>query len=303
MAANVDPEEVQAILDLTEPPQGGRLEVRARDFARPLRLSPKELGRIELDVRRALPEVEAVLARALREKHALKLVEAGEVSCEGTFATLSEPLAAVRFEVGAQPAWLVWELHPALAAVEVALGAGEPGLAQERPFSTVERKVLLRLVEPLIGGVCQSLGLTPSGLRVPRIREDLGSWREGGPGADRRRLFLHLEFEGPGAPSVLRLYLPGIDPRAPARSGPPAALPAHLRSIQVELAARLGANDVPLAQLLSLEPGDVIPLSAPAGEPLRIYVEDQLRAHGVLGSKHGHLALRITAVGPEDEDA
>jgi len=302
VSANVDPEEVQAILDLTEPPQGGPPEVQPRDFARPIRLSPKELGAIEVGVRRVLPEVETALARALRERRALNLIEAGEVNSESTFEGLAEPLAAVRFEVGGQPAWLVWELLPALTAVEVALGAGEPGLAEERPFSAVERKVLLRLAGPLIAAVCGALNLAPAGLRVPQTREDLGSWRDGGPGADRRRLLLHLELDGPGAPSALRLYLPGIDPRAPSPSGPPAALPAHLGPIKIELAARLGANDIPLAQLLSLEPGDVIPLSAPAGEPLRVYFEDRLRAHGVLGSKHGHLALRITSVGPEDED-
>jgi flagellar motor switch protein FliM len=80
-------------------------------------------------------------------------------------------------------------------------------------------------------------------------------------------------------------------------------LPARLAEIQVDLAARLGASDVPLAELLGLEAGDVIPLSTPADRPLRIYVEDRLRARAVLGQKDGRLAVRIVEIGPEDEDA
>ena len=296
---DLDPEEAQALAELSEPPQGGAVaDVQPRDFARPIRLSPKA----EVVVRRSLTDAAATLAKALRNPHALQLVEASEVNSEDLLEGLSEPLAVVRFEVAGQPGWLVWEIRPALAALEVALGAGEASFADERAFSTVERNVLVRIADPLINAICSSLGVTAGAFSVPRIREEVGSWRDGGSQADRRRLLVHLGFEGPGAESSIRIYVPGIDPVAARAGGPPAALPHHLEQVKVDVAARLGANDIPLAELLSLEPGDVIPLSTPADEPLRVYVEDQLRAHAVLGSKNGRLALRIVDVGPEDED-
>ena len=317
MATNVDPEEAKALLELSDPPEGGPGEVRPRDFARPVRLTGEELDAVALKVRRALPGTGAALARALRKHHALALVEVGEVSAEGLLEALPEPLAVVRFTVGGQPAWFVWELAPAVAAVEVALGAGEPaslashtgqtsqtGPASERPFSAIERSVFARLVEPLIAAVCSSLGLAAKGVSVPKMREELGSWRDGGERADHRRLFVHLGFEGPGGPSSLRLYVPGVDPARPdPKVNSAGALPARLAEIQVVLAAHLGASDVPLAELLELEPGDVIPLTTPAGKPLRIYVEDRLRARAVLGQKDGRLAVQIVEIGPEDEDA
>ena len=309
MAANVDPEEAQALLDLCEPPAGGPPEVRPRDFAQAMRLNPEELEALALKARRTLPGISGTLARSLRNRHALTLVEIVEVSTERLFDALPENFSVVRFAVGGQPAWLVWDLLPAIAAVEVALGAGQPAPGSERALSTIERAVLARLVEPLIVDLCSGLGLTAKSLSVPKMRDDLGSWRDGGERADHRRLLLHLGFEGPGsggsvAASSMRVYLPGLDPAraSPARSAA-AALPARLAEIQVDLAAHLGASDVPLAELLGLEPGDVIPLSTPADKPLRIYVEDRLRARALLGQKDGRLAIQIVEIGPEDEDA
>lgn len=311
MSPELDPEEAEALADLSSPTspasaarggRGGAIDVQPRDFARPIRLSPKELSQAEVAVRRALPDARIALARALRSSHALELVDASEVNSDGLFDQLAAPLAVMRFEVAGQPGWLVWEVLPALAAVEVALGAGEPGFADERAFSTVERNVLVRMAGPLIGAVASALGLEAERFSVPRIPEEIGSWRDGGEHADRRRLLLQLAFEGPGAESTMRIYLPGVEPRAAGAEHPTAALPHHLEQVKVDLAARLGANDIPLAELLSLEPGDVIPLSTPADEPLRVYMEDQLRASAVLGSKNGRLAIRIVEVGPKDED-
>jgi flagellar motor switch protein FliM len=277
--------------------------VEPRDFARPIRLSPRELDGIEARLAKRLPEVAAGLERALRGKHALRLVEVSEVGCEGLFDALGGPLAALRFEVAGQPGWLVWDLLPALAAVEVALGSGEPEVSAPRSLSSVERKVMQRLLSPVVEATVEALGLKPASLAVARDPGELGSWRDGGERADRRRLFVHLELDGPGGPSVLRVYVPGVDPRRGASKRPAPALPTHLEQVKVELSARLGASDVPLAELLALEPGDVIPLTARAEDPRDVYAEDKRRARAVLGAKNGRLAIRIVGLGGEDEDA
>lgn len=319
MSARLDPEEARSLLGPSEPAEhgsggapggaagagpgrrGGGVE--PRDFARPLRLSPRELDGIEARVARRLPALTEALERALRGKHALRLVEVSEVGCEGLFDALQGPLAALRFQVGGQPGWLVWDLLPALAAVEVALGSSTPEVSAPRALSSVERKLVQRLLGPVVEAAGEALGLEVEALAVARELEELGSWRDGGERADRRRLFVHLELDGPGGPSVLRLYLPGVDPRRGTPGRAQAALPAHLGQVKVELSARLGASDVPLAELLALEPGDVIPLCTRAEDPLDVYAEDKLRARAVLGSRNGRLAIRIVGPGGEDDDA
>lgn len=304
MTNNVEPEEVQAILDLAAEDADRLVEVVPRDFSRPIRLSPEELDAVRLRLRQALPNAQAELARALRSVHTLELVEAAEAGVENLFAGVEEPFAVVRFEVGGQPGWLVWESGAALAAIEVALGASVPEEVTPRRPSAVERSVMVSILSAVLGKLAAALAIELENLRVPEIVDDLGSWRDGGPGADRRRLHVHLTFDGPGGASAMQLYLPGIDPRGePARNRVQApALPAHLERVKVTVAARLGQSEIPLAELLAIEPGDVIPLAAPADEELRVYLEDRPCARGVLGSQRGNLAVRITAIGHEEEE-
>jgi flagellar motor switch protein FliM len=91
--------------------------------------------------------------------------------------------------------------------------------------------------------------------------------------------------------------MPGVDPAEAASSPPAPALPSHLGRVCVSVVARLGHSDIPLSDLLSLEPGDVIPLRATTDEPLWLDVEDLPSALGVLGSKNGNHAVRVTEVG------
>ena len=306
MTPELDPEEAEALRALAEPPPSGAVPVRAvepRDFARPMRLSPRELEAAAANVRRALATAGAEFARAVRGCGELRLVDATEVSAERLRDGLAEPLAALTFEVDGQPGWLLCELPSALAVVEVALGSSDSDELPERALSAVERQVFLRLFAPLVETLGAVLGVAASSAAVPRALEELGSWRDGGEQADRRRLLLQLELDGPRAPGVVRIYYPGIDPRHAGASAPSSELPPHLTGVRIDLAARLGASDIPLAELLALEPGDVIPLSKRADEPLNVYAEDELRARAELGSKHGRLALRIVEVGPGEENA
>lgn len=312
MTPQLDPEETEALRALAELPAGGALpghsghsgrSVEPRDFARPMRLSPRELEALAERARKALGTVGAELARAVRGCEGLQLIDVAEVNAERLRDGLAEPLAVLAFLVRGQPGWLVCDLPSALAAVEVALGAGDSGEDSERALSSVERKVFLRLFGPLVQALGTALGVQIASLSVPSTLDALGGWRDGGEQADRRRLLLTLELAGPRAPGTVRMFLPGIDPKHDRQAGAQTELPGHLAQVKVELAARLGASDIPLAELLALEPGDVIPLSRQAGEPLNIYAEEHLRARGILGSKHGRLAIRIVQVGPEEEDA
>ena len=304
MTTNVEPEEVRAILDLDAQDAQRPTDVVPRDFGQPIRLSPEELETVRLRLRQALPAAEAELARALRSLHPLELVEAGEVNVEGLFAGAEEPLAVVRFEVGGQPGWLVWEPGAALAAIEVCLGATEVPDTEPRDLSSVERSVMVRVLSAVLRGFAEALKVELENPRAPEIVDDLGSWRDGGEAADRRRLCAHVSFEGPGGPSALRIYFPGIDPaqRRERNAGGPPALPRHLEQVKVAIAARLGQSEIPLSELLSIEPGDVIPLATAAHEPLDVYLEDRLCARGALGSHHGNLAVQITEVGPEEQE-
>lgn len=297
-------------MDLASPEEGPHRsppEVSPRNFSKPRRLSPDEIQDVRKRAREALPGIAEHLTSSLRKTHELEVLEVNEVDAATIFSAVPEPFAIAKFDVGGQPGWLVWESAAALSAAEILLGASEPGAPEARAFSTLERRSIERLLTPIVAAMGAFLGLKTSDLSVLHSVDGIGSWIDGGANAEPCRLRLALTFDGPGGASHLDLYLPGIHPhRAGERATQPAAaLPQHLEEVEVNLVARLGANHIPLAQLLSIEVGDVIPLEAPVTEPLRLYVEDvpQPCGRGHLGSKQGNLAIRIEQIGLEDEDS
>jgi len=299
----VEPEEAQAILDAVRASDGDgptAASVAARDFARPLRLSQRALDRVGKRIAGVLEECAKDFSRALRGTHALALAQLREESAEGLFDGVGAAFVVLRFEVGGQPGWLVWEPAGAVAAVEVALGAPE-ARAVERTLTAVERGVAGRLLESLLQRLAAAVGVKTAAARMVARADDLGSWRDAGPLADRARLRLRLELEGPAGRGGLDLYLPGVAGDDGEPAPPEGALPAHLDPVSVELSAHLGTCDVPLRELLALAVGDVIPLDTPEDGTLAVLVENVPCARARWGTRHGQLALQIQDVTRPDD--
>jgi flagellar motor switch protein FliM len=300
----VEPEEAQAILDAVrgddgDGPQGSA--VAARDFARPLRLSQHALDELRKRIAAALAPCEGVLSRALRGAHTLSLSELREVSAEGLFDDAGAAFVVQRFAVDGQPGWFAWDTAAAVAAVEVALGAPEAQPA-ERALTTVERGVVGRLLDGLLQRLAGAAGVRATDARMVAKADDLGSWRDAGPRADRARLRLRLELDGPAGHGGLDLYLPGVRGDEREDAAPDAALPGHLDPVAVELAAHLGTCDVPLRDLLALAVGYVIPLDTPQDGALTVLVENVPCARARWGTRHGQLALQIQDITRPDDD-
>jgi len=301
----VEPEEAQAILDAVRADDGqapSSASVAARDFGRPLRLSERARADVAKRVAAALPAAEKELGRALRSAHTLTVSELREESAEGLFDDVGPAFVVMRFEVDGQPGWLRWDTAGAVAALEVVLGAPEAKPA-ERPLTGVERSLAGRLLGDLLRRLAAAVGVTPSDARMVAKADDLGSWRDAGPSADRARLRLRLELDGPAGHGGLDLYLPGVRGDDEHDEAPDDTLPRHLDPVAVELSAHLGTCDVPLRELLQLAVGDVIPLDTPDDADLVVLVEDVPCATARLGTHAGMLALQILDVTRPDDDS
>lgn len=300
MASNLSEEEARALASALSNRGGASREasVAARQFDQPLRLSAADLAALRDKLRKHLRDAERELAGPLRSIVKLDIVEVAEVSAATLPASLEPPFAALRFEVDRQPGWLVWDCKSAVDAVEVALGSATPGENKARRFSPVELSTCTRLLSGATQRLATSLGLKAENFSLAQDHEHLGNWRQGGEKAEPQRLAVQVSVSALGAESVWRLLLPGVGPaqRAGARSQPPAALPAHLGEVTVELRARLGGARVPLSDLLAIEPGDVIPLDRDVGEALELCVEDQACMRAALGASRGKLAVLIQDV-------
>lgn len=304
MSADVEPEELQALLEDEPAPAPARGETVPRDFSAPLRLDARALEALRRRVRSGLPAVERAFAEALRRTWPLDVEELREIGCEGLFARAARPLCVVRFRVDGQPGWLSWRPEAALAAIEAALGAHAPVASEPRPFTRVERALLEQLLTGVARAACAALELAPQDLALVHDAEQLGSWRDGGAAADPGRLHVSLTVDGPGRASRLDLYLPCVHGPAPQATAAAAVKtpPRHAEGVDVELAAELGSTAVPLAELLRLEVGDVIPLDARVDQPLAVRIEGRPFALARLGARAGELALRIERLHAPDDD-
>lgn len=209
-------------------------------------------------------------------------------------AEATEPLCVLRFLVGKNPAWLVWDPAAAVGVIEAVLG-GRGDDTAARKLSPTEATVAAQFLATFVDQVTATLGLEASDATLVQARTELGSWREGGEDAEPHRLEVRLGLERGSQDSILAFYLPGIgagDAHATERPLPE-RLPDHLDQVEIEVCARLRGCEISLDQLLALEEGDVIPLDARVGDPTELSVDGMTLAEGRLGSHRGRLAVRI----------
>lgn len=303
--SNIEPEEARALREAAggEPTRTAPAQVESRDFSVPRRLSARQLKRLGKLATTALQEIGNGIAPLLRSFHKLSMAGVSEVNTTTLVDELEPPFVVLCFECEGQPGWLVWEPTAALAAIEAILSSAPEEASAARLLSSSECRVLERLLTHVAEPIARALGFELSKSYVAQEPEALASLDDAGPDADPQRLLIHLAFDGPGEPSDLCLYLPGVSPEhdeAGRRRGD--ALPAHLEPVPLKVAAHLASIDVPLTDLLELEVGDVIPLGVRTGTPVDIYIEDRACAKGRMGSHLGRLAVQIEKLSPSSDE-
>ncbi|RUT32964.1 flagellar motor switch protein FliN [Arsenicitalea aurantiaca] len=67
-----------------------------------------------------------------------------------------------------------------------------------------------------------------------------------------------------------------------------------LNEIEVDITVELGAASLPIHHLLRMGRGAVIELDTTQGDPLRIFANKTLVAHGEVRVEHGQLGVAVT---------
>lgn len=289
----VDPEEVESLTGTSRAPAGER--VAERDFGQPLRLGAARLTAVRRRFEAAAFRVGNDVSDALGRPYEVALVGLREVHADVARDGLAEPLAAVRFTVAGQLGWAVWDSASAVRAVERLLCGSAPKNA-DRALSALETDLVAGVLATLVAAAAQAAEVEHRDLRPARALGTLGTWQEVGEAADPHRVALDLLLRTGPEQSELTVYLPGLPRTAAAEPAPPAELPGHLDRVAVELSARLGEVEIPLADLLALEDGDVISLGTPIHGTLAVTVDGVELGRGVLGTSGGKLAVRLTDV-------
>lgn len=298
MTTQLSDAEMDALLDASQAAKSIGADVRTRDFAKPRRFSDERLEEIARSVRRALPEASERLTARIRGDHRMTLAalveERADVIVSGS--TFTVPILA--FDCGAETGLVLWDVPAAVAACELALGAGAGAAVVERKLTSCEEALLVEIVKPMLASLATAVGFEAKGLRAARNADAFTPFDANG--GDPLRLGVQVAIEGSAGASTLRVYAPvtRLDtgtPQARAKAAAPrsSAPPAHLNAIAIEIAAEIGALEISLRDVLALEVGDVLSLPTLAGGPATLVADGRAIATARFGEENGKLAICV----------
>jgi flagellar motor switch/type III secretory pathway protein FliN len=314
----VDPEEAAALAATMSAEKAGdssRVSVVVpRDFTEPRTLSADRIDRIQKTLSARLQSMANLLAGPLRGHPVLTIGEVSEVNAQGLFDDLRSPFLVHGFHAADQLGWIMWNPEAGRIASDLILSGPEPPSVEseeseekepkkEAPLNPIlsrtERRVIARMLDQIVELILNEFGLDLVPGTIWQEPEELSTLEDLGPDADSRRLMIHLSFEdNAGNASNIRIYIPGIPGDVAGEGGPEhAAAPTHLAPVQMSVDAVLGGTFVPLAELLGVEVGDVIPLDARIGDPVTLEIEETTCAQGRFGAHEGLLVIQLDEVG------
>lgn len=310
MTMDLDPEETAALDSVAggADESGARVAVVSlRDFSEPRTLSADRIARIRKTLSARLGAIANGLAGPLRGHPQLALGEIAEMNAHGLFDGFVRPFLVHGFLCNGQQGWLIWDTAAARTACDLILSgptsaaaAGDNTIqdAGDPVLTRTERRVIASLLDSLVETIVSEFSLAIEPGEIWQEPEEMTTLEDLGPDADSRRMLVHLSFENEGSePSDLRLYLPGIvDPEEETEALGDGA-PHHLAPVDLDLSALLGGTEVPLAELLAIEVGDVIPLDSRIGETVAIEIEETICARGRFGAVDGRLTVAVDQVG------
>lgn len=194
---------------------------------------------------------------------------------------------------------------------EGAEGEEDDGEPKPKPFdpeeyrrflTPLERKVLVRVLRIAIDEVAGVVGVDIDQYDAVSILKHAPTWRESkGARPDPHRLAVELVLETERGETQLAIHLPMAGARGLLEPGAEeieealknASVPTHLDRIPVQVQATLGDADLTLADLVGLEPGDVIPIESAVGDAVELLADGVPFASGAIGAHRGHVAVRI----------
>lgn len=281
------------------------------DFQRPPRLSPSQvrvLGRLHEQV---AAQWEAVLSSAAQCPVQVRALAAAEDDGSRLFA---EPLAAVTFTISPHGGrgGLCFDPSLAFALVECSLGGKPNGQAPNRLPTELELSLLRRIAERLLPEYSRTWRrLAEAELRIGDTRT--GSALAGLVGhagvciapfqvtLGSLTAELSVCLPMPEADCLLsHLSLQAWISGRHSADGQPVVLDL-LQESRVPVRAVLGSLTVSLADLLTLQPGDVVCLPGMSDQAVTLCVADQPKFFGKPCQQHGSLVIQLhTAFASEE---
>jgi flagellar motor switch protein FliM len=318
---SLSPDQIAALFeaarsgDAPEPTPVTRRQPRLRsvDFSRPTKFSSDQQRRISRAMEAFCSTAGTRLSAELRAPIELEAINTMQLTWSAAQSLLPTRSLAATLEVepvGTQMMLMV-ESSFALAGIECLLGGSPERAPRERRFSEIDWSLTRRLIGSLVGQlstVWRDLG----GINFDVGEIELHTDTSAIASVSEPTFAVVIEARLNGHSSSLSLLIPwmAIEPIAArvagkdtvvSEDGVDVRMERALAAAPVNLRAEVAAVELPIADILSLQPGSVIRLGGQAEAGISLYAENTRLGRAKPGTRGARRAVQI--LGGEAVDA
>ncbi len=279
--------------------------LRTVDFSRPTKFTSDHQRRIARAIDTFCVTAATRLTAELRTSVELEAINTAQVTWSAAQAQLPAHSLAVTLAV--EPIGtrmlLTAEQSFVLIGIECLLGGMPDRLPKERRFSEIDWSLSRRLVESLVGQlslVWHDLG----GLRFTVDEIDQHNDASTIASVSEPTFVVMIEARMNRQSAALALLIPwsAIDPvadhiagREPATESESldSAMARAIATVPVTIRAEVAAIELPVQEILSLEPGDLIRLGAPAESGISLFAENTRLGRAEPGCNGARRAVQV----------
>lgn len=266
------------------------------DFAQPRAFSVRELRRVEQTHADLGAALSASLSARLEEPARVEVGVAVEVQAIDFEKSRSVPTVVFEACVGPSGPVLALDVSPSLALffVDRHLSGCDPLGSEVRELSDLERAIVEREWVPLMASAfAEAWGTVPP--RVTRYAPSAARLALAPADAPVVVVDLSVNVGGTSAPLSICYLAPTLTGLldAPGAAPSPEASSTSLDALPLTLRAELGRARLSVGDLLRLAPGDVIPLSRSATDPVPVQVGEHVRFEARPGTRGARMALHL----------
>lgn len=286
------------------------------DFRRPEKFSKDQLRTFHMIFTTFVRLASTSLAGFLRSRLQMNLVSIDQLTYDEFVRSVPNPTFVCVFSIHPLEGQCILQigLDAVFPMIDKLMGGIGEDLPTPRPLTEIESKIILEVVERVMGAMKESwMNIYNIEPRIETLESNLEFVRVVS-GNDMVILF-SFEIEVGNKSGMMTICIPYIvvEPIAQKLSASlwfaskkthdptiQANLTRRLEKVKLFLRVELGRTRLSVRDLLNLEVGDVIVLEKRVEEPLEIFVGKIPKMKGVTGRRGRRLAVRITELLEED---
>jgi flagellar motor switch protein FliM len=312
MNENLDPDQIAALFDaarsgnLPEPPAPKRHQrMRAVDFSRPTKFTADHQRRITHAIDAFCLGAAGRLTAELRTTLELETLTTTQVTWAAAQAMV--PAQSLAITLGAQPSerrlLLTIESSLALSAIDALLGGSGTRTPKPRRFSEIDWTLTRRLMDSVVAQLSAAFADVGS-LRFAIEQIEMQTDAASVSSVSEPTFVVMIEVRMGQLSSTMALLIPwsAIEPIADQIAGGDTGFDSELgdsgidralAAASVTLRAEVAALELPVAEILALEPGRLIRFGVPADDGVSLYIENVRLGRADPGANGARRAIKI----------